>query len=65
MKIANIYVEEERYNARCQATIPAVWIVEYENGDTFAACGKYDAANEKEVRALLAMRGVKLEKTYR
>jgi hypothetical protein len=60
MKIANIYVEEARYNPRVQATIPAVWMVEYENGFTFAACGKHDAANAAEVRALLVMRGVKV-----
>lgn len=35
-EIVDIYLEEERYNPVCNATIPAAWIIETIDGATVA-----------------------------
>lgn len=56
MKVIEIYKQEERYNARIQATVSGAWIGVLENGDEFPICADYQAKNESEVRAILASR---------
>ena len=56
MKVAHIYLDEERYNPRVRATIPAAWMVEFECGAILSICCKYDAANDIEAEKILMQR---------
>ena len=56
MKLSNIYLEEERYNPRVRATIPAVWVAEFECGSTLPICSKYEASNDAQAKAILLQR---------
>ena len=57
MKIRDIYLKAERVNPVTQATIPAAWMVEYENGKAVPVCSFWDAKNPSEVRAILEHQG--------
>lgn len=52
MNIVEIYLQEERYNARLRATIAPAWIAVDENGDEFPICRDYEAKNTEEARAI-------------
>jgi hypothetical protein len=53
MKITEIYLQPERYNARIKATVPGVWMAVYENGYEFPVCPDYKASNEEQARHIL------------
>jgi len=58
MKLVEIYLEPERYNARIKATISGAWIAVYDNGDTCPICPDYKANNPEQAKEyLLAMLG--------
>jgi hypothetical protein len=50
MKLVQVYLEPERYNARIKATIPGAWIAVFDNGDECPVCADYQAKNESEAR---------------
>ena len=52
MKLVEIYLQPERYNARIKATVPAWWVAVYDNGTEQSICPDYaakDAVAAKEV----------------
>jgi hypothetical protein len=53
MKVTEIYLQPERYNARIQATIPGAWIAVFDNGDFYPVCADYQASNESEARSFI------------
>ncbi len=52
MKIREVYLDEERYNPRIRATVPAAWVAVYENGCTVSICRDYEAASADEARKI-------------
>ena len=52
----DVYFEEEFYNSRVRATIPAVWVAEYENGQKVPICGEYEASTKEEAIQYLCER---------
>lgn len=52
MKIVEIYLQEERYNARLRATIAPAWIAVDENGDEHLICRGHEAKNADEARTI-------------
>jgi hypothetical protein len=53
MKLVEIYLQPERYNARIKATVPGAWIAVYDNGDSYPVCADYQARNESEARKFI------------
>jgi hypothetical protein len=53
MKVTEIYLQAERYNARIKATIPAWWVAVYDNGTEQSICPDYAAKNAEEAKAVL------------
>jgi hypothetical protein len=53
MKLVEIYLQPERYNARIKATIPAWWVAVYDNGDEQSICPDYAASNADEAKQVL------------
>jgi len=53
MKLLEIYLQPERYNARLRATVPGAWMAVYDNGYEVPICPDYKAANEDEALLIL------------
>jgi hypothetical protein len=53
MKVTEIYLQPERYNARIKATVPGAWMAVYENGYEFPVCPDYKASSEAQARQIL------------
>jgi len=49
--IVEVYLQEERYNARVRATIPSTWIAVLDNGDEFPICRGHEALSPDEALA--------------
>jgi len=49
--IVEVYLQEERYNARVRATIPSTWIAVLDNGDEFPICRGHEASSPDEALA--------------
>lgn len=54
MKLVEVYLEPERYNACIKATIPGAWIAVFDNGDEYPVCADYQAKNESEARKFVS-----------
>ena len=57
MDIKEIYLQEEFYNPRVQATIPGAWIAVLVNGEQFPVCADYQASDPEEVMVMLRKLG--------
>jgi hypothetical protein len=53
MKLVEIYLQPERYNARVKATIPAWWIAVYDNGTEQSICPDYAAKDAEHAKSIL------------
>jgi hypothetical protein len=53
MKLVEIYLQPERYNARIKATIPAWWVAVYDNGEEQSICPDYVASNPAQAKQVL------------
>jgi len=53
MKLVEIYLQPERYNARIKATIPAWWVAVYDNGEEQSICPDYAASNAQQAEEIL------------
>jgi len=53
MKLVEIYLQPERYNARIKATIPAWWVAVYDNGTEESICPDYAASNADKAKEIL------------
>jgi hypothetical protein len=52
MTIVEVYLQQERYNARIRATIAPAWIAVDEYGDEHPICRSYEAKSAEEARAI-------------
>ena len=52
--IVDAYLDEERYNPRIRATVPASWVVVFSDGQTCAVCDGWDASTKEQAIALWA-----------
>jgi hypothetical protein len=52
MKIVEIYLQQERYNARIKATVGGAWMAVLSNGDEFPICADYQAKDAKQARLI-------------
>lgn len=53
MKLVEIYLQPERYNARIKATVPGWWVATYDNGEEQSICPDYAAADSEKAKQIL------------
>lgn len=53
MKLVEVYLQPERYNARIKATIPAWWVAVYDNGEEQSICHDYAAKDAADAESIL------------
>lgn len=52
MTIVEVYLQQERYNARLRATIAPAWVAVDEYGDEHPICRGYEAKSAEEAKAI-------------
>jgi len=55
-RVVEVYVQNERFNPRIQATVPGAWIAVHANGCEVAICRDYEARDEAHAREIYAQR---------
>ena len=52
MTIVEVYLQQERYNARLHATIAPAWVAVDEDGDEHLICRGHEAKNAEEAKII-------------
>jgi hypothetical protein len=52
MTIVEVYLQQERYNARLRATIAPAWVAVDEDGIEYPICYPHEAKSAEEAKAI-------------